>query len=90
VKESQAVSRAQSEIASSERLKLKLASLEEELESVKKHSLSALEAERNRCSEEIERMREAFGEKLSEGHEREVALSKEISELQVLPPSLSL
>lgn len=67
-------------------MKLKLASLESELETVKKHSLSALEAERNRCSEEIERMREAFGERLSEGHDREVALSQEISELQVSSP----
>jgi hypothetical protein len=95
VKESQALSKAQSESACSERLKLKLEALEEELEAVKKQSLRALETERSRCSEEIERMREAFNEKLSEGHAREVALSQQISDLQVvslspfLPSSVS-
>jgi hypothetical protein len=64
-------------------MKMKLVTTEEELELVKTQSLKALEEERHRCSEEIERMRNAFSERLSEGHEREVAMSEEISQLQV-------
>jgi hypothetical protein len=66
-------------------MKLKLTTTEEELELIKTQSLKALEDERHRCSEEIERMRNAFSERLSEGHEREVAMSEEISQLQVRP-----
>lgn len=65
------------------RLKLKLNTLEEELELLKKQSLQALENERNRCNEEIGRMRNAFTEKLAEGHAREVSLSQELSNLEV-------
>lgn len=42
-----------------------------------------MEAERNRCTAEIERMRVQFNEKMIESHERETLLSKEINELQV-------
>jgi hypothetical protein len=75
-------------------MKMKLVTTEEELELAKTQSLKALEEERHRCSEEIERMRNAFSERLSEGHEREVAMSEEISQLQVgllfAPPTPSL
>lgn len=43
-----------------------------------------MEAERNRCTAEIERMRVQFNEKMIESHERETLLSKEINELQVI------
>lgn len=64
-------------------MKNKLVAVEEELEVIKNQCLESMEAERNRCTLEIERMRVQFNEKMVESHEREVSLTQEISELQV-------